>query len=139
MRITRGKWGVALSAALLLSCGIPTDICGCPPARSHAVLYGVVQDASGGAVADASVQATIFRTVCGEGIAQPAPSEGPVRTTSAGAYRLHLYSWNAYDFACVRVEAGSPGGGARGAAAVALRLRSDREQPDSVRVDLTVR
>ncbi len=123
----------ACGTALLLSCSNP--ICACPPTRGHAVVYGNVNDAAGQPVQNALIQATIYGTVCGQGMGEMSPYANPLQGTATGTYRLHLYSSGGPKTACVRLTARNPALTQRVDLDAALLMRSDREQPDSIRVD----
>jgi hypothetical protein len=143
MRVLR--WSVPAAVAVLFSCSSPTDGCACPPARTHAVIYGTLTDAVQQPVAGWRVQATIYGPVCGQGPAQititiPAPPP----TDADGRYRLHLVSSSGHGSACVQVSAREvedstpPPVLTPPAATVtaAVPMRWEREPPDSVRIDI---
>ncbi len=124
------------ACALLLSCSIPTDMCACPPARTHALIYGSVQSAAGQPVVGAQVQAAVYRSICGQGIAEV--DANPARSDTTGIYRLRFHSLRGPAEACVRVTARSSGAADGAAMDVALALRNERVEPDSTRVDLVL-
>ncbi|HEV2149766.1 MAG TPA: hypothetical protein VGR37_20365 [Longimicrobiaceae bacterium] len=126
------------ACALLLSCSSPTGMCACPPARSHGVVHGSVRSAAGQPIAGVQLQATVFRSICGEGPGEVHPEGRPAASDASGAYRLHVYSLYGERAVCVRVTALSPGGADSSMVHAALALRSERVQPDSVRVDLVL-
>lgn len=124
--------------ALLLSCAGPTDTCACPPARTHAVVYGSVRTAAAQPAAGAQVRATVFRSVCEQGLNGIDPDASLVRSDAAGVYRLRFHSMLGPQAVCVGVTARAPGAADSAAAHVALTLRNERVTPDSVRVDLVL-
>jgi hypothetical protein len=126
------------ACALLLSCSIPTDSCACPPARTHAIIYGSVRSPASQPIAGAQVQATVFHSVCGEGMGEFDPSSNPVTSEVAGAYRLRFYSMRGPKAVCVRVTARSASAADSSVVHVALALRDERAAPDSIRVDLVL-
>ena len=126
------------ACALLLSCSIPTETCACPPARTHALIYGSVHSPAGQPIAGAQVQATVFRSVCGEGTSEFGPNGNPVTSEAAGAYRLRFYSMLGPQAVCVRVTARSTSAADSSVVHVALALRNESVAPDSIRVDLVL-
>jgi|GEM_PF-3917601 len=126
------------ACALLLSCSIPTGTCACPPARTHALVYGSVHSQDGQPVAGAQVQATVFRSVCGAGVGELDPGGNPATSEAAGAYRLHFYSMQGPQAVCVRVMARSASAADSAVVHVALSLRDERVATDSIHVDLVL-
>ena len=125
------------AVGLLLACTSPTEMCACPPARSHAVIYGSIANAAGDPVAGASVQAVVYGSVCGEGYADRGGDANPVVTSSSGTYRIHVYSLLS-GAACVRVATHAVGAPDSTYVDAALFLRDERQAPDSLKVDLQV-
>lgn len=127
-------------AALLLSCGVPTGLCGCPPARTHAVAYGAVRTGAGAPVADAAIRVVLYREQCGVGYGEEAdPGIRPARTDASGAYEAHFYSVSGPRTACLRVTASRAEGPAPDSAVAQgafVALRNEREDPLRVRIDL---
>lgn len=126
-----------LASAILLSCGTPTGVCACPPARTHAVLYGTVRSAAGEPVAGAQVQATLFRSVCGEGYVE-SPDAAPAITDAGGTYRMHLFSVSGPQTVCAHVVAREAGAADSALVHAALTLRHEGAVPDSLRADLVL-
>lgn len=122
-----------LGVGVLLSCSNP--ICACPPTTGHAIVYGSVRDAAGQPVQNALIQATIYGTVCGQGMGEIEPYLNPLQATATGTYRLYLHSVRGPRPACVRFTTRNPALTQRVDTDAALILRSDREQPDSTRID----
>ena len=126
------------ACALLLSCSTPTGICACPPARTHALVYGSVRSADGVPVAGAQVQAAVFSSVCGQGVGEVDPDANPVSSDATGAYRLRFHSLHGPRAACVRVTSRSAGAADGVVVDAAVALRSEAVEPDSIRVDLVL-
>jgi hypothetical protein len=126
------------ACALLFSCGMPTGTCACPPARTHGVIYGSVHSPAGEPLAGAQVQATVFHSVCGEGMSGLDPAANRVTSDAAGAFRLRFYSVRGAEAVCVRVTARSTIAEDSSVAHVALMTRDERVTPDSVRVELVL-
>lgn len=130
---------VAFSSLLvgaLYAC-LPTQPCACPPARTHAVVFGTVTR-GGVPLQDVRVQAAVFRETCGSGYDEMDPDANPVRTNAAGNYELRFHSLHGPRTACLRVSA-IRGSGSQVASIFGdtqVTLRNERTEPERVRVDL---
>ncbi len=78
---------LAATLAIAWACSSPTELCGCPPARTTLEIIGTLQDALGAPIADQSlaIESTSevyhsFATTAG------------VRTDATGAFSARLYS-----------------------------------------------
>jgi hypothetical protein len=85
------------AAALVAACVTPTLSGGCPPARDHAVAYGVVRSAAGEPVAGAVMRARTAYPDCSTGPDQElsisSPAYAAVPPTGAdGRYEMRVFS-----------------------------------------------
>ena len=53
--MTRPHWAAVAAAALTVCGTLPTEMCACPPARTHLIVYGTVRTSEGVAVQGARV------------------------------------------------------------------------------------
>jgi hypothetical protein len=127
--------------AVAAACVTPTGMCGCPPARSHAIAYGTVRTAAGSPVAGATVGARIHYTSCATEPAQVADSyapEGytpPLPTTAAGEYEMRFYSFSGGP-QCVRVVARLASGDSAFTQVPSLAFGGERDTAPRTRVDV---
>lgn len=134
-RVPRHLAGV-LAMLLVVSCDNP--MCGCPPSRDAAILYGRVTNAAGAPVANATVGAEYSFAGC----AEPREPMGETRTAADGRYRLPIFtSFQARPGDCLRAFALPPAqDGLRGSDTVAFAVRFAVDvAEDSARVDLVLR
>lgn len=128
-------FAAALVLMLAVSCVSPTWMCGCPPSRDEAVLYGRVTDAAGSPVAKATVRAEEGPPGCGEGTGGMAWAS----TDANGRYRTIIYRTSSL-MECMRAFAVPPAGSTlRGSDTVPIQVRFARRPVDSARVDLVLR
>ncbi|MBW3571612.1 MAG: carboxypeptidase-like regulatory domain-containing protein [Gemmatimonadetes bacterium] len=124
----------ALGLMLVVSC--QNLVCGCPPAREEAVLYGRVTDPAGNPVAGAAVWAEHGPAGC-----QEAWGLGWTTSGADGRYRAILYSTGG-PVECMRAFARPPTSSttlrASDTATFQVRFAYPRAV-DSVRVDLVLR
>lgn len=128
---------LVLGAATIVFCSTPTVPCACPPTRTHLIVYGTVRTSAGAPVADARV----FVTPAPAG----APSYDPIligqppaaSTGMNGGYRIDAFSgFGPTAPALVRAASiRAPADTAR-AEATGASLRSERERPDSLQLDI---
>ena len=123
---------LAALAVIALACSTPTDVCGCPPARSAVVVAGTVADAAGAPVAGARILL--------DAVPLTLSSEPPIAysivpvTDAAGAFAGRAYSLWADDEQALRAAVVRPGT----ADTVRLRLGAATLRPEHGRLD-TVR
>jgi hypothetical protein len=130
---------VCLAGMLFVSCADPMGMCGCPPSRSEAVLYGRVTDAAGAPVQGARVSADLGHGGCGGDMLELLAVEP---TGADGRYRAHLYSvGQPRPGDCLRAWAApSAAGTQRGSDTVPFAVRFGVDEVvDSARVDLVLR
>ena len=130
-------------AAVLLAFGFactPTEPCACPPARTHALVYGLVQTSVGAPGAGAVVRLRPLPDANCVASAQSLLSELTLVTVAAdGRFRAGVYSLLPPDSRCIRVTAfaGVPGASdSSEAAAVVLAFQPEGEPADSAEVVL---
>lgn len=128
----------ALTAMLAVSCTNP--VCGCPPARHSALLYGRVTDAAGAPVQGARVTAERADPGC---VGTVYPLGSAAATGPDGGYRAEIYaSGPMRPGDCLRAHAAAPPGSPlAGSDTVpfAVHFVLESSTPDSVRVDLVLR
>lgn len=135
--ISRVSRAALAAVAATLACSIPTDVCGCPPARSTVFVRGTLTDAAGRAVAAARLYFD------GVPVSQPAAytvyvgGQGDAQTDAGGAFRGLAYSAHSPGSLALRVGVVRPGlpDTVRLAAGEA-NFRSERDRPDTVSVNL---
>lgn len=137
---TRRSWRVVLSLgapAVMYAC-LPTEPCACPPARTHAALFGTVSSGAGVPLQHARVQAVVYREECGRDHPEIDPDANPVLTNSAGDYELRFQSLHGPRTACVRVTAHRTTPALSDSVFVdtLLVLQNERTQPERIRVNL---
>ncbi|MBA3889104.1 MAG: carboxypeptidase regulatory-like domain-containing protein [Gemmatimonadaceae bacterium] len=119
-----------------LACSIPTDLCGCPPARSAVYVRGTLTDANGLAIAGARVYL--------DGVPTGTTADllalngfGASQTDADGAFRGLAYSMFSPGPLALRAAVVRPGlpDTVRLAAGLAT-FRYERDRPDTVSVDL---
>jgi hypothetical protein len=129
---------VASAGALLVSCGIPTDICACPPGTFDAVVYGTVTAADSRPVAGARIVAESGRHGCEAQL----HDLGYGTSGAGGGYRVVLrMPFEPGPGECLRVRALPPSGSTLDASEplpFAVRFGVSGAT-DSVRVDLVLR
>lgn len=101
--------GAIVSAALVWSCGSPTDGCGCPPEPIGAVVHGHVLLASGKPVPSATVSA--YLPQAGGCLARDVP-DGLTLTGTDGFYSLTIARPTDTTSICVLVRIRPPHGSA---------------------------
>ena len=131
-----------LAASVLIACGAPTGLCGCPPPLGVGTLAGVVSRRGEQPVAGALVRLELSLTGCGMTDLHPVGREVAV-TSYDGTYRHDVAADTPTDTACIRLTAVDTAGGRRDStAAVGIRMRlvpsyGNGPSPDSLRVDLS--
>lgn len=130
------RYAVAFVGATL-ACSIPTDLCGCPPARSAVFVRGTLTDADGAAIAGARVYL--------DGVPESQASASPIyvsgagdaQTDAAGAFRGLAYSIYAPGPLSLRAAVVRPGlPDTVSLAAGVANFRYERDRPDTVSVSL---
>lgn len=140
MNISVPRFVVCTGVAVVLQACLPTEPCACPPARTHAVVFGSVLTGSGMPAAGAEVQATVYPSVCGRDYPDIDPDANPVRVDSTGRYELRLHSLFGPRAACVRVIARSLTAATDSTAVdAAILLRNEHDEPERARVDIVLR
>lgn len=139
MTLFTRRFVVSAGVAVLFQACLPTEPCACPPALTHAVVFGSVRTDAGNPAAGAEIQATVYSSVCGRGYSETGAFANRVRADSVGSYELRFYSVSGPRAACVRVIARSSST-PRDSTSVdaAILMRSERDQPERVRVDLVL-
>jgi hypothetical protein len=130
------KYLPALLLGGLLSCSVTTDVCSCPPGRTHVVLYGIVTGSQDSLMAGVLVQSLLYGPVCGVGPGEVHPFPDPATTDGTGSYRIPIKSTGAPGEACVEVRALLPGSQSHVDQAARVTLRSEQALVDSARIDL---
>lgn len=131
----------------MVACSLQTEpMCGCPPARSHGIVTGIVRTASGALVDGASVDITLSNpnseVTCDFSgwIERPVPL-GTLHTGN-GVFSFHVYSLWSPVRRCIRVVAEWQVGAQVFRAQVdgaELMFRIDRAVPDTLNVLLVER
>jgi hypothetical protein len=128
---------VPLALLLVVSCDNP--MCGCPPSRDAALVYGRVTDASGNPAVGIRVEARHDAAGCVE----PGEVIGNAFSQAGGAYRMPIYTVSpARPGDCLRAYALASTNTVlvRGSDTVAFAVRFAVDvAEDSVRVDLVLR
>src|SRR5687768_13050050 len=89
--MTRPHWAAVAAAALTVCGTLPTEMCACPPARTHLIVYGTVRTSEGVAVHGARVFVAAMRS--GATIDPVLGAEHlPVYSDAVGRYRVEAYS-----------------------------------------------
>ena len=130
----RRTLAAAVAAAVLLACTLPTDACGCTPARSWVFVIGTV-DAAGAPVSGARVYLDGASPATAAAMPVYVGPYPDATTDAAGAFRAPAYSMGAPGTLALRAAVVRPGAAdtVRLAAGTALfRL----ERPDTARVTL---
>jgi hypothetical protein len=127
------------TVVLAAVCGTPTSPCACEPQRTHLVVYGLVQTATGAPVAGAKV----FAAVAPEGTADVDPvvaaGDAVATTDASGKYRVRVLSlFSPTAPADVRVAVIRAPADTIRAAAVGAWLRRVDQAPDSLALNVVV-
>jgi hypothetical protein len=120
-----------------LACSIPTELCGCPAARSTVFVRGTVTDAGGVEIAGARVY--LDGVPASQASANPIYVSGPgdAQTDAADTFRGLAYSVYAPGSLALRAAVVRPGlPDTVRLAAGAANFRHERDRPDTVSVDL---
>jgi hypothetical protein len=131
----RTGWLLAI-AVVGLSCGAPTDGCGCPPAVASAMVFGRLSTTSGAPVE----KAMVFAYVANDGgCVRHADANGVEETAADGSYRVGFVNVNPTDPTCVLIAFRAPNGSTlRPPPDTTVTLAFRYSAPiDSARVDAT--
>ena len=124
-----------IAAMSVAVCTSPARPCACEPTRGHIVVYGVVHTTADVAIPGATVFALV--PMLGDPNPDPvlSPQHGTATSASDGSYRIEVFSPTVSQLpAAVLTEAvHAPAENVRQVAFGSLR--SERETPDSVRLD----
>lgn len=131
----KGRLPLIIAAVSVAVCTSPARPCACEPTRGHIVVYGAVHTTSDVAIPGA----TVFAMVPMLGDADPDPVLSPqhriATSASDGSYRVEVFSPTISQLpaAVLAVAVRAPADTVRDVTFGVLR--SEREKPDSVRLD----
>lgn len=91
--INRAHWGLMAGVGTaIVACSIPTDVCGCPPARSAIIVRGELRDQNNSPLVNVRLALDGIPRHNPRYDSLPVTDEHRVRTNADGTFRAVVYS-----------------------------------------------